>query len=106
MWTENAMEAQQTLDEIVQSFELALTYRIYSKDGSSMEEVMAHPLRTKLTTISAADICTGGLLAERLTSIAGSSSYSWGVVVCYSNDLMPSCANVPAVLIQSKGAVS
>src|SRR5205823_465220 len=39
-WTDDAMQAQQTLDEIVQSSELALTDRIYSKDGSSMEEVI------------------------------------------------------------------
>jgi nicotinamide-nucleotide amidase len=106
MWTDNAMQAQQTLDEIVQSFELALTDRIYSKDGSSMEEVIARLLRTNQATISAAESCTGGLLAERLTSIAGSSSYFLGSVVCYSNDLKSSWANVPAELIQSKGAVS
>lgn len=105
-WTDNAMQAQQTLDEIVQSFELALTDRIYSKDGSSMEEVIAQLLRTNQATISAAESCTGGLLAERLTSIAGSSSYFLGGVVCYSNDLKTAWANVPAELIQSKGAVS
>ena len=106
MWTDNAIEAQQTLDEIVQSFELALTDRIYSKDGSSMEEVIAQLLRANQATISAAESCTGGLLAERLTSIAGSSSYFLGGVVCYSNDLKTSWANVPAELIQTKGAVS
>ena len=106
MWTDNAIEAQQTLDEIVQSFELALTDRIYSKDGSSMEEVIAQLLRANQATISAAESCTGGLLAERLTSISGSSSYFLGGVVCYSNDLKTSWANVPAELIQTKGAVS
>jgi len=106
MWTDNAMQAEQTLDEIVQSFELALTDRIYSKDGSSMEEVIAQLLRTNQATISAAESCTGGLLAERLTSIAGSSSYFLGGVVCYSNNLKTSWAGVPAELIQSKGAVS
>src|SRR5437764_14410885 len=105
-WTDDAMQAQQTLDEIVQSFELALTDRIYSKDGSSMEEVIAQLLRTNQATISAAESCTGGLLDERLTSIAGSSSYFLGGVVCYSNDLKTSWASVPAELIQSKGAVS
>src|SRR5215467_12746913 len=89
-----------------QSFELTLTDRIYSKDGSSMEEVIAQLIRTNQATISAAESCTGGLLAERLTSIAGSSSYFLGGVVCYSNNLKTSWAGVPAELIQSKGAVS
>jgi nicotinamide-nucleotide amidase len=57
-------------------------------------------------TISAAESCTGGLLAERLTSIAGSSTYFLGGVVCYSNELKTAWADVPAELIQSKGAVS
>jgi nicotinamide-nucleotide amidase len=106
MWTDNADQAKKTLDEIVQGFELALTDRIYSQDGSSMEEVIARLLTMNQATISAAESCTGGLLAERLTSIAGSSSYFLGGVVCYSNDLKTAWVQVPTELIQSKGAVS
>ena len=106
MWTEDIAYAQKALDEIVQGFELALTDRIFSKDGSSMEEVIAGLLTLNKATISAAESCTGGLLAERLTSIAGSSSYFLGSVVCYSNELKSAWVNVPAELIRSKGAVS
>jgi len=106
MWTDNADQAKKTLDEIVQGFELALTDRIYSKDGSSMEEVIARLLTVNKATISAAESCTGGLLAERLTSIPGSSSYFLGGVVCYSNDLKTAWVQVPTELLQSKGAVS
>jgi nicotinamide-nucleotide amidase len=106
MWTDDALGAQKTLDEIVQGFELALTDRIYSQDGSSMEEVVARLLTINNATISAAESCTGGLLAQRLTSIAGSSSYFLGGVVCYSNELKTAWADVPQELIQSKGAVS
>ena len=106
MWTDDALHAQKTLDEIVQGFELALTDHIYSKDGASMEEVVASLLTMNNATISAAESCTGGLLAQRLTSIAGSSSYFLGGVVCYSNELKTAWADVPADLIQSKGAVS
>ena len=106
MWTEDATHAQKTLDEIVQGFDLALTDRIFSRDGSSMEEVIAHLLTMNNATIAAAESCTGGLLAERLTSIAGSSSYFLGGAVCYSNELKTMWANVRPELIQSKGAVS
>jgi nicotinamide-nucleotide amidase len=58
------------------------------------------------STISAAESCTGGLFAQRLTSIAGSSSYFLGGVVSYSNDLKTAWADVPAEMIKSKGAVS
>ena len=106
VWTDDARRAQKVLDEILQGFEIALTDRIFSRDGSSLEEVVAAELTMHNATISAAESCTGGLLAQRLTSIAGSSSYFLGGVVCYSNELKTAWAGVPAELIQSKGAVS
>src|SRR6202040_4437835 len=106
LWVDDAEHAQKTLDEIVQGFEIALTDRIFSQDGSSMEEVVAGLLTRHNSTISAAESCTGGLLAQRLTSIAGSSSYFLGGVVSYSNERKTAWADVPPELIQSKGAVS
>lgn len=106
MWTNDAEHAKKTLDEIVKGFELALADRIFSQDGASLEAVIAHELTMHNATISAAESCTGGLLAQRLTSIAGSSSYFLGGVVCYSNELKTAWAGVPAELIQAKGAVS
>jgi nicotinamide-nucleotide amidase len=106
IWTEDAAHAKKTLDEIVSGFEIALTDRIFSQDGSPLEEVVAAELTLHNSTISAAESCTGGLLAQRLTSIAGSSSYFLGGVVCYSNELKTAWAGVSAELIQVKGAVS
>lgn len=106
MWTNDTDRAKKTLDEIVQGFEIALADRIFSQDGASMEEVIARELTMHNATISAAESCTGGLLAQRLTSIAGSSSYFLGGVVCYSNELKTAWAGVPAELIEAKGAVS
>src|SRR5499427_37210 len=106
LWTEDAQHARKTLDEITQAFELALTDRIFSQDGTPMEEVVARLLTRNQATIAVAESCTGGLLAERLTSIAGSSSYFLGGAVCYSNELKTAWADVPPELIQAKGAVS
>jgi len=106
VWTEDAERAKKTLDELVNGFEIALTDRIFSQNGASMEEVIAEELTMHKATISAAESCTGGLLAQRLTSIAGSSSYFLGGVVCYSNELKTAWAGVPPELIQTKGAVS
>ncbi len=105
-WTDDAVRAQKTFAEIEQGFDLALTDRIFSRDGSPLEEVVARLLTLNSTTISAAESCTGGLLAERLTSIAGSSSYFLGGVVCYSNEMKTAWADVPKELIEAKGAVS
>lgn len=106
MWTNDAEHAKKTLDEIVKGFEIALADRIFSQNGASLEEVIARELTMHNATISAAESCTGGLLAQRLTSIAGSSSYFLGGVVCYSNELKTEWAGVPVELIQAKGAVS
>jgi nicotinamide-nucleotide amidase len=106
IWTENAQHAQKMLDEIVQGFEIALTDRIFSQDGSSLDEVVARQLTMHNATIATAESCTGGLLAQRLTSIAGSSTYFLGGLVCYSNELKTAWADVPQELIESKGAVS
>ena len=106
LWTDDSQHAKKTLDEIVQGFEIALSDRIFSEDGRTLEEVVAEELTLNNATIAAAESCTGGLLAQRLTSIAGSSSYFLGGVVCYSNELKTAWAGVPAELIQAKGAVS
>ena len=106
IWTDDAQQGQKTLDEITQAFELALNDRIFSQDGTPMEEVVARLLMRNQATIAVAESCTGGLLAERLTSIAGSSSYFLGGAVCYSNELKTAWADVPPELIQAKGAVS
>ncbi|PWT89481.1 MAG: competence/damage-inducible protein A [Proteobacteria bacterium] len=106
IWTDDVTHALKTIDEIVQGFELALTDRIFSQDGSSLEEVVAKLLTLNNATIAAAESCTGGLLAERLTNIAGSSAYFLGGVVSYSNELKTAWADVPLALIQAKGAVS
>jgi nicotinamide-nucleotide amidase len=105
-WTDDAARAKKALDEIVQGFEIALADRIFSQDGRSLDEVVAEQLTLNNATIAAAESCTGGLLAQRLTSIAGSSSYFLGGVVCYSNELKTAWADVPAELIAAKGAVS
>src|SRR3989440_10475503 len=106
LWSDDPAHAQKTLDEIVQSFEIALTDRIFSDDGPALEEIVAHELTMNNATIAAAESCTGGLLAQRLTSIAGSSSYFLGGVVCYSNELKTAWVNVPQEIIAAKGAVS
>lgn len=105
-WSDNAVEANHTLDEIVRGFELALGDRIFAHAATPLEQVIAQLLIENHATIAAAESCTGGLLAERLTRIPGSSNYFLGGAVCYSNELKTAWADVPAELIASKGAVS
>ena len=105
-WTDDDTHAETTLDEIVRSLELALGDRVFAHSGLSLEEVVAQLLTDNRATIAAAESCTGGLLAERLTRIPGSSTYFLGGAVCYSNELKTAWADVPPEMITAKGAVS
>jgi nicotinamide-nucleotide amidase len=106
VWSRDPAQANQILDEMVKRMALALGEHLYSTEGEMLEEVVARVLTENRATIAVAESCTGGLLAERLTNIPGSSSYFLGGVVCYSNELKSALVNVPAELIESKGAVS
>lgn len=106
VWSRDPAKANQILDEMVKRMALALGEHLYSTEGEQMEEVVARMLTENRATIAVAESCTGGLLAERLTNIPGSSIYFLGGVVCYSNELKSSLVDVPAEIIESKGAVS
>ncbi len=106
VWAKDAAPAEKLLDEMVERIVLALGENVFTTQGESLEEVVARTLNLNHATIAVAESCTGGLLAERLTRIPGSSSYFRGGVVCYSNDLKSAWVDVPSELIESKGAVS
>jgi nicotinamide-nucleotide amidase len=106
VWSDDPAKAEKMLDEMVSRMSLALGEYLFSTKGESLEQIVAHLLIENHATIAVAESCTGGLLAERLTSVAGSSAYFLGGAVVYSNELKTSMAGVPGELIESKGAVS
>jgi nicotinamide-nucleotide amidase len=100
------VEAEAILDDLGDKIELSLGDHVYSTKGESLEEVVGMYLVMRRKTVAVAESCTGGLLAERLTRTAGSSTYFLGGMVCYSNELKTKLAGVPAPLIEAHGAVS
>ncbi len=106
VWTADSAHADSLFADIERGLDLALTDRIFSRDSSPLEEVVAQELVKQNATIASAESCTGGLFAERLTTIAGSSAYFLGGVVCYSNEMKTAWADVPPEMIATKGAVS
>ncbi|HWY26638.1 MAG TPA: competence/damage-inducible protein A [Candidatus Angelobacter sp.] len=106
IWSRDAAKAEKLLDEIVDRMALALGENLFSTHGETLEEVVARVLVENHATIAVAESCTGGMLAERLTNVPGSSNYFLGGVVCYSNELKTAFVDVPAAIIESKGAVS
>lgn len=80
---------------------------VYSRrEEDDLEVVVGRLLRSLGRTLAIAESCTGGLLAERLTRVAGSSDYFVGGVVAYSNRLKTELVGVPEDLLRTHGAVS
>ncbi len=79
---------------------------LFSDDGSSVDEQVARLLQESSRTIAVAESCTGGLLAGRLTDLAGSSAYVLGGLVVYADAAKVALAGVDEALIARVGAVS
>jgi nicotinamide-nucleotide amidase len=79
---------------------------LFSRDGATVDEQVAALLREGRLTIGTAESCTGGLLAARLTELAGSSDYVRGGVVAYADEVKVAQLGVAAELIGEHGAVS
>jgi competence/damage-inducible protein CinA-like protein len=79
---------------------------LFSEDGRSVDQQVADALRARGSTIATAESCTGGVLAGRLTELAGSSDYVLGGLVVYSNEAKAALAGVDPALIARVGAVS
>jgi nicotinamide-nucleotide amidase len=99
-------EAQRRVDELVEKIEAEMEDSIFSSNGESLEEVVLLNLGLRDLTLATAESCTGGLLAQRLTAIPGSSRYFLGGAVVYSDALKTTFAGVPAELVATKGPVS
>ncbi len=98
--------AQKILQVLSDQIEDELDDYIFSTGGESLEQIVGYYLQLRNATLAVAESCTGGLLAQRVTSVSGSSRYFLGGVVVYENDLKTSLALVPPMLITEHGAVS
>ena len=99
-------EANALLAEVAGPVELLLGDRVYSRNGDPLETVVGDMLRTNQATVSVAESCTGGMLGERFTSVAGSSAYFVGGFITYSDEMKIEMLGVPPDLLQQHGAVS
>ena len=84
----------------------ALGEFVFAHDERPLSEIVLDLLGEQGWTAATAESCTGGMVAARLTDIAGSSEAFAGGVVAYSNELKMSLLGVPAELLEVHGAVS
>lgn len=99
-------EALALLAEVAGPIELLLGDRIYSRNGDALEVVVGELLRKQRATLAVAESCTGGMLSERITSVAGSSEYFLGGLVTYDKRMKTEWLGVSTETLESCGAVS
>ena len=102
----NQAEAQARVDELAEKIEAEMGEAVFSSHGESLEEMVLLMLGLRHMTLAAAESCTGGLLAERLTAVPGSSRYFLGGAVVYADRLKTTFAEVPEEMIRTEGPVS
>jgi nicotinamide-nucleotide amidase len=103
---ESLEEAQKKVDSLASALEDEFEDAIFSTQGESLEQIVGYFLGMREATLAVAESCTGGLLAERITSVPGSSRYFLGGAVVYDNSLKTLLAGVPPLMIAEHGAVS
>lgn len=98
--------AQARVNELASRMEEEMEDAVFSSNGESLEQIVLYYLGIRGSTIAVAESCTGGLVAQRLTSVSGSSRSFVGGAVVYSDALKTQFTDVPDELIEEKGAVS
>ena len=101
---------QKTADREIKKVEKKIRKRlgnyIYGADNETLENLVGKMLLKKKKTLAISESCTGGLIADRITNISGSSKYFKMGVVTYSNKSKVDLLGVPGGRIKKYGAVS
>jgi nicotinamide-nucleotide amidase len=99
-------QAEAAVEKLSEQLQDELGDAVFSTAGESLEEIVGLYLQMRGATLAVAESCTGGMVAERLTSVPGSSRYFLGGAVVYSNELKTLFADVPPLMMEAHGAVS
>ncbi len=98
--------ADSTLEKHIYNLHQIIPDLIYGYNNDTLEGIVGQLLTSNNSTIATAESCTGGLIAHKLTSIAGSSTYFIGGITAYNNSIKQAMLNIPESTIEEHGAVS
>jgi nicotinamide-nucleotide amidase len=79
---------------------------IYGENEESLEMAVGRLLKERNATVCTAESCTGGKIAQLITTVPGSSSYFMGSVIAYNNSVKKKLLNIHDDLLKKYGAVS
>ncbi len=97
--------ARHQLDDTIAQVESKLGAFVYSRNDTRIQETVVNLLKDRGLTLATAESCTGGMVAEAITSVSGSSGVFRGGFITYHNDLKADLGVDPEA-IRNHGAVS
>lgn len=97
---------KEEVQRLIEQLHTIIPDHIFGYDDDSMAKVVGDLLMDRNATVSLAESCTGGTIAQLITGNSGSSAYFVGGVVAYANQAKENLLNVPAKAIHKHGAVS
>ena len=101
-----AGELESQLDLFFSDLKSRVSEWMVTDEDISLQEVLGKILTGRKQTLSTAESCTGGFVAQLITSIPGSSAYFRGSVVAYDNSIKKKMLGVDQALLSTHGAVS
>lgn len=97
---------REIIEKEVEALKRIIPEYIWGFDDDTLEGVAGSLLRERKETVCTAESCTGGAIAGRITSVAGSSAYFKGSIVAYANQVKTNLLGIKPDVLQSHGAVS
>jgi nicotinamide-nucleotide amidase len=98
--------AESRADDLSAQLVEPLERNLFSRDERPIEEIVLDLCRVQGLTLATAESCTGGMVAQRLTSVPGSSQVFVGGVVAYADEVKADELGVPHEVLERHGAVS
>ena len=99
-------EAREMIEPVAAEVREIIGDYVYGENVESLEAVVSQLLRERGETLAAAESCTGGLIAKRMTDLAGASRVFKGGVVSYTNEVKAGVLGVKQETLEKYGAVS
>jgi nicotinamide-nucleotide amidase len=99
-------EARAQIAPVERTIRERLGELVFGVDEEDLQDVVVRRLAEKRRSLAVAEGVTGGLVAERLTGVAGAGAWFRGGVIAYDNRLKVELLGVPQALLDDKGAVS
>ncbi len=99
-------DAEARADELEDRLVAPLERYLFARDDRPIEEHVLSLCRARGLTLAAAESCTGGLVAARLTSVPGSSDVFKGAIVAYADEVKAEQLGVSEEILAGHGAVS